>query len=63
MRKITLLLLALIPMILSAQDVYKRGFSWGIDIGSSIDMTGNNINHPCDFLARIYAQVILAQFA
>lgn len=27
------------------------------------DMTGNNINHPCDFLARIYAQVILAQFA
>ena len=27
------------------------------------DMTGNNINHPCDFLARIYAQTILAQFA
>lgn len=27
------------------------------------DMTGNNINHPCDFLARVYAQVILAQFA
>ena len=44
MRKITLLLLALIPMILSAQDVYKRGFSWGIDIGSSIDMTGKNIS-------------------
>ena len=27
------------------------------------DMSGNNINHPCDFLARVYAQVILAQFA
>ncbi|MBQ7299527.1 MAG: SGNH/GDSL hydrolase family protein [Clostridia bacterium] len=27
------------------------------------DMTGNNINHPCDFLARVYAQTILAQFA
>ena len=25
------------------------------------DMTGNNINHPCDFLARVYAQAILAQ--
>ncbi len=25
------------------------------------DMTGNNINHPCDFLARVYAQTILAQ--
>ena len=23
------------------------------------DMTGNNVNHPNDFLARIYAQVIL----
>jgi lysophospholipase L1-like esterase len=23
------------------------------------DMTGNNINHPNDFIARIYAQVIL----
>ena len=27
------------------------------------DMTGNNINHPCDFLARVYAQAILAQLA
>lgn len=27
------------------------------------DMSGNNINHPCDFLARVYAQTILAQFA
>ncbi|MBQ8578588.1 MAG: SGNH/GDSL hydrolase family protein [Clostridia bacterium] len=26
------------------------------------DMSGNNINHPCDFLARVYAQTILAQF-
>lgn len=25
------------------------------------DMSGNNINHPCDFLARVYAQTILAQ--
>jgi Lysophospholipase L1 and related esterases len=25
-----------------------------------VDMTGNNINHPNDFLARIYAQVILS---
>ncbi|MBO5649577.1 MAG: SGNH/GDSL hydrolase family protein [Clostridia bacterium] len=25
------------------------------------DMSGNNVNHPCDFLARVYAQVILAQ--
>ena len=24
------------------------------------DMTGNNINHPNDFLARIYAQTLLA---
>ena len=23
------------------------------------DMTGNNVNHPNDFLARVYAQVIL----
>jgi hypothetical protein len=23
------------------------------------DMTGNNINHPNDFIARIYAKVIL----
>ena len=23
------------------------------------DMTGNNINHPNDFIARVYAQVIL----
>ena len=23
------------------------------------DMTGNNVNHPNDFLARIYAMVIL----
>ncbi len=23
------------------------------------DMSGNNINHPCDFLARVYAQTIL----
>jgi hypothetical protein len=23
------------------------------------DMTGNNVNHPNDFLARIYAQAIL----
>ena len=22
------------------------------------DMTGNNINHPNDFLARVYAQVV-----
>jgi len=27
-----------------------------------IDMTGNNINHPNDFLIRIYAQVITALF-
>ena len=25
------------------------------------DMSGNNINHPCDFLARVYAQTITAQ--
>ena len=24
------------------------------------DMTGNNINHPNDYLARVYAQTILA---
>ena len=24
------------------------------------DMTGNNVNHPNDFLARVYAQTILA---
>lgn len=24
------------------------------------DMTGNNVNHPNDFLARVYAQIILA---
>ena len=23
------------------------------------DMTGNNINHPNDFIARVYAQVVL----
>ena len=23
-------------------------------------MTGNNINHPCDFLARLYAQSVMA---
>ena len=23
------------------------------------DMTGNNVKHPIDFLARVYAQVIL----
>jgi hypothetical protein len=23
------------------------------------DMTGNNVNHPNDFLARMYAQTIL----
>jgi lysophospholipase L1-like esterase len=27
-----------------------------------IDMTGNNINHPNDFLIRIYAQVLTALF-
>lgn len=27
------------------------------------DMTGNNINHPNDFLARVYAQTILAVIA
>lgn len=26
------------------------------------DMTGNNINHPNDFLTRIYAQVIMEVF-
>lgn len=26
------------------------------------DMTGNNVNHPNDFLARIYAQVLLKTF-
>lgn len=26
------------------------------------DMTGNNVNHPSDFLARIYAQTILRAF-
>ena len=24
-----------------------------------IDMTGNNVNHPNDFLIRIYAQTVL----
>ena len=24
------------------------------------DMTGNNVNHPNDFLARLYAQTLLA---
>ena len=24
-----------------------------------VDMTGNNINHPNDYLIRVYAQVIL----
>ena len=27
------------------------------------DMTGNNVNHPNDFLARVYAQVVLQTVA
>ena len=27
---------------------------------SYADMTGNNINHPNDYLARVYAQTLLA---
>ena len=27
------------------------------------DMTGNNVNHPNDFLARVYAQTILQTIA
>jgi len=25
-----------------------------------VDMTGNNVNHPNDFLTRVYAMVVLA---
>ena len=25
-----------------------------------MDMTGNNVNHPNDYLHRIYAQVLMA---
>ncbi len=44
---------ALVPMTSVHQALmeHKRFF----------DMSGNNINHPCDFLARVYAQTILAQ--
>ena len=27
------------------------------------DMSGNNVNHPNDFLARVYAQVVLQTVA
>lgn len=35
---------------------------WLLERKEYCDMTGNNVNHPSDFLVRIYAQVILSNF-
>lgn len=45
MRKLFLLFIATaISLCCNAGDVTKRGFSWGVDIGSTIDMSGNDIS-------------------
>jgi len=43
---------AVADMTTMSQELYAMGKRFR-------DMTGNNINHPNDFLARIYAQVLL----
>ena len=35
--------------------------NWLLERKDYCDMTGNNVNHPSDFLVRLYAQIILAQ--
>jgi lysophospholipase L1-like esterase len=35
---------------------------WLLERKDYCDMTGNNVNHPSDFLVRIYAQMILSIF-
>ena len=36
--------------------------NWLLQRKDYCDMTGNNVNHPSDFLVRLYAQIILSQF-
>ena len=35
--------------------------NWILERKDYCDMTGNNVNHPSDFLVRLYAQIILSQ--
>ena len=46
---------ALVPMTSVHRTLLAKKHFW--------DMTGNNINHPNDFLARVYAQTILTVLA
>lgn len=35
--------------------------NWLLERKDYCDMTGNNVNHPSDFLVRLYSQIILSQ--